>query len=104
MNPRMPADLGAFMAHLAREKAEFARRVWEEFERTGIAVLLTRPQMPGTRVSLTRSTYPNVLYQVTRWDGEEPFGHRDAQSQKSALDEMWDWAGSDGWRERGGIP
>jgi len=85
---------------LAREKVEFGRLVWDEFVDKGIVVLPVRPRMPGLRVSLTHSTYPGVKYQVTRWDEEGPFGHRDASSPKSALDEMWEWAGMVGWRER----
>lgn len=82
------------------EKAEFSRHVWGEFKRVRIVALSARPGTGATSVTLTHSTYPNVKYQVTRWDGAEPFGHLDAQSRKSAIDELWYYAGMTGWRER----
>lgn len=93
-------DIMARQDRDAREKAEFGRLVWDEFERVGAVVLPVRPKMPGTRVSLTHSTYPGVKYQVTRWDEQGPFGHTDAQSQKTAVNSMWEWAGWRGWRSR----
>lgn len=80
-------------------KRKFSELVWGEFERAGIVVLRTR-LFPNMRVSLTRSTYPGVLYQVTRWEGDEPTGHLDARSKESALNEMWEWAGGKEWRSR----
>lgn len=93
-------DIFAEQDARAAAKRAFGELVWEEFERSGIVVLRAKDIYPGMRVSLTRSTYPGVAYQVTRWEGEEPTGHLDAQSQKSAVDELWFWAGEAGWRER----
>lgn len=97
-------DLDAILAEQERinaEKGEFGDLVWAEFERTGIVVLPADKDTAMTRVSLTRSTYPGVKYQVTRWDERGPVGHQDASSRKVAIDELWYYVGRMGrWRER----
>lgn len=86
----------------AKAKREFQELLWKEFERTGAVKMATNPKVGREDwwVSLTKSTYPGVPYQVTRWDPEGPFGHLDASSKQSALDEMWYWAGGKHWRHR----
>lgn len=83
------------------ERAEFGRLVWAEFERVGGISMPASAKMPYTHITLTNSTYPGVLYQVTRWDEEGPVGHVDASSKKTALTELLDQTGGlRGWRER----
>lgn len=86
----------------AKAKRIFGETVWAEFERAGFVKMPTNPRVGAEdwSVSLTHSTYPGVKYQVTRWDPEGPFGHLDATSKQSAIDEMWYWAGGKQWRER----
>ena len=86
----------------AKAKRIFGETVWAEFERVGFVKMPMNPKVGREDwwVSLTKSTYPGVEYQVTRWDAEGPFGHLDATSKQSALDEMWHWAGGAHWRCR----
>jgi hypothetical protein len=84
----------------ATEKIAFSDHVWAEFEQKGIVVLPGRKDGIGGKLSLTHSTYPGVLYQVTRWEGNTPTGHVDAMDKKTAIDDLWHWVGGDGWREQ----
>lgn len=93
----------ADMERRAEHKRQFEQEVWAEFEQTGVVHLAMRaPHPPNWSVSLSHSTYPGVAYQVTRWEGDEPFGHTDVETQKGALEELWYWAGAPDWRERMG--
>lgn len=84
----------------AAEKAAFGTLLWKTFEREGVVAIPTRDPA-WTHVTLTHSTYPNVQYQVTRWDEEGPVGHVDITRGKlSAIDEMWYYVGGLDWRER----
>jgi hypothetical protein len=83
------------------EAADFDRIVWAEFERVGGVSMPASAKMPYTHITLTHSTYPGVLYQVTRWDEEGPVGHVDATSKKTALKELlYQTGGVKGWRDR----
>lgn len=91
----------ADMQRRAEHKRQFEQQVWAEFQRTGVVHLAMRaPHPPTWSVSLSRSTYPGIAYQVTRWENGEPFGHTDVETPKGALEELWYWAGAPDWRER----
>lgn len=85
---------------MAAEKLVFGNLVWEEFASAGILVIPASERTGMTRVSLTKSTYPGVQFQVTRWDAEGPVGHLDASSREIAVEDLWYYAGMTGWRER----
>jgi hypothetical protein len=90
-NPMSDEEWDALFERQQRDKAAFMREAAGRFGQSGTVIVRGAD---WALITLTRSTYPGVNYQVTRWDIEDgqvvPLGHVDVKGDlDAALQELW---------------